>query len=93
MVHMQIGKRKFTPKQLKRVLRKMAVKDAMRTHKMIDAVSQLSPVDEYRIRCRAIREVDSSGSDLGICKSVNRLASICDLAYKYTCQFLETIVV
>lgn len=74
-------------KRQNRWLRKRLIHVALHTRKMRDAFSQLSPVDESRIRRRVNREVVDG--DFLLDSAITRIG----LAYKYTCELLGTVCV
>lgn len=75
-------------KVLRRRDRKERIRIALHTNRMRDAFAQLSPVDESRIIKRAESELNSFPSEPF---AINRIWARLDLAYKYTCELLNTV--
>ena len=92
MPHIYIN-RKRSNKSQRKFMRKIRVVMLQQYRLMRDAFAQLSPLDESRIRHRAEREAKKikEYGQAGVCVT-RRIAGL-TLAYKYTCQLLDTVVV
>lgn len=92
MAHIPINKRQHLRKKH---YRKIAVREMLRFREMRDAFAQLSLIDESRIRHRAEREINRRMVTDGHClfPALEKMTTKLHLAYKYTIELLETVVI